>query len=153
MKKNASVFFCQECGYESAKWLGQCPACHEWNTFAEEPKVNTSRGKMASSGRRAEAKEPVSLKHIDSDSQDRISTGMAELDLAHRDISVNKVAKYNDEMGMLARSALVLKEELSTMAKALMDNSSKLDDASVSLKDSIETVSYTHLTLPTILLV
>ena len=63
---------------------------------------------------------------------------MAELDLAHRDISVNKVAKYNDEMGMLARSALVLKEELSTMAKALMDNSSKLDDASVSLKDSIE---------------
>lgn len=80
MKKNASVFFCQECGYESAKWLGQCPACHEWNTFAEEPKVSTSRGKMASSGRRAEAKEPVSLKHIDSDSQDRISTGMAELD-------------------------------------------------------------------------
>ena len=80
MKKNASVFFCQECGYESAKWLGQCPACHEWNTFAEEPKVNTSRGKMASPGRRAEAKEPVSLKHIDSDSQDRISTGMAELD-------------------------------------------------------------------------
>ena len=80
MKKNASVFFCQECGYESAKWLGQCPACHEWNTFAEEPKVNTSRGKMASPGRRSEAKEPISLKHIDSDSQDRISTGMAELD-------------------------------------------------------------------------
>ena len=68
---------------------------------------------------------------------------MAELDLAHRDISVNKVAKYNDEMGMLARSALVLKEELSTMAKALMDNSSKLDDASVSLKDSIEKVDDT----------
>ncbi|MFR3530784.1 MAG: DNA repair protein RadA, partial [Lachnospiraceae bacterium] len=42
--------------------------------------VSTSRGKMASSGRRSEAKEPVSLKHIDSDSQDRISTGMAELD-------------------------------------------------------------------------
>ena len=80
MKKNASVFFCQECGYESAKWLGQCPACHEWNTFAEEPKVSTARGKTASSGRRSEAKEPVSLKHIDSDSQDRISTGMAELD-------------------------------------------------------------------------
>ena len=80
MKKNASVFFCQECGYESAKWLGQCPACHEWNTFAEEPKVSTSRGKMASPGRRSEAKEPISLKHIDSDSQDRISTGMAELD-------------------------------------------------------------------------
>ena len=80
MKKNATMFFCQECGYESAKWLGQCPACHEWNTFAEEPKVSTSRGKTASAGRRTEGKEPVSLKHIDSDSQDRISTGMAELD-------------------------------------------------------------------------
>ena len=79
-KGKTTVYFCQECGYESAKWLGQCPACHEWNTFAEEPKVSTSRGKMASSGRRSEAKEPVSLKHIDSDSQDRISTGMAELD-------------------------------------------------------------------------
>lgn len=42
MKKNATVFFCQECGYESAKWLGQCPACHEWNTFAEEPKAPSS---------------------------------------------------------------------------------------------------------------
>ena len=46
-------------------------------------------------------------------------------------------------MKMLAWSALVLKEELSTMAKALMDNSSKLDDASVSLKDSIEKVDDT----------
>lgn len=68
---------------------------------------------------------------------------MAELDLAHRDINVHKVAKKNDEMGMLARSALVLKEELSTMAKTLMDNSSKLDDASVSLKNSIEKVDDT----------
>ena len=32
-KGKTSVFFCQECGYESAKWMGQCPACKEWNTF------------------------------------------------------------------------------------------------------------------------
>ena len=81
MKKNATVFFCQECGYESAKWLGQCPACHEWNTFAEEPKAPSSRGRSTgrSSGKEGR-KEPVLLKHIDSDSQSRISTGMAELD-------------------------------------------------------------------------
>ena len=36
-KSKATVFFCQSCGYESAKWMGQCPACHEWNTFVEEP--------------------------------------------------------------------------------------------------------------------
>lgn len=36
MSKVKSAFFCQNCGYESAKWLGKCPACSEWNTFAEE---------------------------------------------------------------------------------------------------------------------
>ena len=54
-KGRTSVFFCQECGYESAKWMGQCPACKEWNTFVEEKidkKSVSSSGKM-----RAEAKE------------------------------------------------------------------------------------------------
>ena len=35
-KGKTTVFFCQECGYESSKWMGQCPACKEWNTFVEE---------------------------------------------------------------------------------------------------------------------
>ena len=37
--KQTSVYFCQSCGYESAKWMGQCPGCHEWNTFVEEKVV------------------------------------------------------------------------------------------------------------------
>ena len=44
-KARTTIFFCQNCGYESAKWMGQCPACHEWNTFAEElvsPKASGS---------------------------------------------------------------------------------------------------------------
>mgnify|MGYP006945593179 FL=1 len=36
-KAKNTAFFCKECGYESAKWFGQCPACKEWNTFVEEP--------------------------------------------------------------------------------------------------------------------
>jgi DNA repair protein RadA/Sms len=36
MAKSKTVFFCQNCGYESAKWLGKCPSCQEWNTFTEE---------------------------------------------------------------------------------------------------------------------
>ena len=32
-KAKNTAFFCKECGYESAKWFGQCPACKEWNTF------------------------------------------------------------------------------------------------------------------------
>ena len=35
-KGKKSIFFCQNCGHEEAKWLGQCPACKEWNTFVEE---------------------------------------------------------------------------------------------------------------------
>ena len=35
-KGKVSVYFCNECGYESTKWMGQCPACKEWNTFVEE---------------------------------------------------------------------------------------------------------------------
>ena len=35
-KKNVSVFFCQECGNETSKWSGQCPACGAWNTLVEE---------------------------------------------------------------------------------------------------------------------
>ena len=68
---------------------------------------------------------------------------MAELDLAHRDINIHKVAKYNDEIGMLAKSALVLKDELAAMAKSLMENGAHLDEASVTLKSSIEQVDDT----------
>lgn len=35
-KAKKTVFFCQNCGYESAKWMGQCPGCREWNSFVEE---------------------------------------------------------------------------------------------------------------------
>ena len=34
--KNATIFYCQNCGFESSKWMGQCPGCKEWNTFVEE---------------------------------------------------------------------------------------------------------------------
>ena len=42
MAKNKTVFVCNNCGYESPKWMGKCPACGEWNSFFEE-KVITSK--------------------------------------------------------------------------------------------------------------
>lgn len=81
MKKGATIFFCQNCGYESAKWSGQCPACREWNTFAEEPSAPGTKGAAAAKKRTGDRKNtPVSLEHIESGDQDRISTGMGELD-------------------------------------------------------------------------
>lgn len=40
--KKSTAFFCQSCGYESAKWMGQCPGCREWNTFVEETLVTAA---------------------------------------------------------------------------------------------------------------
>ncbi|MCI7323632.1 MAG: DNA repair protein RadA [Lachnospiraceae bacterium] len=78
-KTKTSVFFCQNCGYESAKWMGQCPGCREWNTFVEEPvdrKVRSSSGKL----RPASEVKPVPLSAIQASREDRISTGFPELD-------------------------------------------------------------------------
>ncbi|MBQ1187513.1 MAG: DNA repair protein RadA, partial [Peptococcaceae bacterium] len=73
--KEKSVFFCQECGYESAKWLGKCPGCGQWNTFVEEL---VSKQKKESS-RVMPAAEAVSLHEISYDDLLRIDTGIQEL--------------------------------------------------------------------------
>ncbi len=80
-KAKATAFFCKECGYESSKWVGQCPACKEWNTMVEEPtaKKDSSRRSAAGSGIRQVTK-PVKLEEVSIDEQDRISTGYQELD-------------------------------------------------------------------------
>lgn len=73
--KEKSVFFCQECGYESAKWLGKCPGCGQWNTFVEET-VQKQKGETA---RLIPSSEPVSLDDISYDNLFRVDTGIAEL--------------------------------------------------------------------------
>lgn len=77
-KAKTTVFFCQNCGYESAKWQGQCPTCHEWNTFTEEPVVKAA-GSAAVKKAAAEIK-PVRLSEVHTDEKQRISSGMEELD-------------------------------------------------------------------------
>src|SRR5574344_2951314 len=75
--KSSTVFFCGECGYESTKWMGQCPACKQWNTFTEE-KVVTHHG-----GARASVKsdnKPRLLSEIDTTSEERIHININELD-------------------------------------------------------------------------
>lgn len=77
-KSKNNVFFCQECGYESAKWMGQCPGCRAWNSFVEEPVVK-SAGKSVRSGTSGNTK-PVTLGEIELSETERISSGMKELD-------------------------------------------------------------------------
>ena len=75
--KTKTVFVCNECGYESGKWLGKCPACNNWNTFFEQ-KVETSvNGKNKI---KAEHKKPQKLNEYEAKEQLRTSTGFGELD-------------------------------------------------------------------------
>ncbi len=83
-KGKNTFFFCRQCGYESAKWMGQCPACREWNTFVEEPAVPKASGwagGRAPAGEGAgNAVKPVSLSGVEMTGQSRFTTGTGELD-------------------------------------------------------------------------
>ncbi len=76
MAKNKTVFFCKQCGFESTKWLGQCPGCKEWDSFTEEPVLKKGN---KSSGIKI-ANEPALLSSIKAESELRLASGMEELD-------------------------------------------------------------------------
>jgi DNA repair protein RadA/Sms len=81
MAKTKTVFFCTECGNETPRWQGQCPACNAWNTLAEEPTQPRSK-KSAQSPRRPGAQAPAAAKLADltTENNARWQTGIDEFD-------------------------------------------------------------------------
>ncbi len=77
--KKSTVFFCQSCGYESPKWMGQCPGCREWNTFVEE-QISTAALKKNGGLDSTVGHQPTVLSQIIMKEDDRLSTGIGELD-------------------------------------------------------------------------
>lgn len=76
--KSKTVFCCSECGYETAKWLGKCPSCGEWNTIKE---VTALTKESRKAGHHAYINsEPMHLSEIGTDSRERMTTGISELD-------------------------------------------------------------------------
>ena len=75
-KAKKSVYFCQNCGHEESKWLGQCPMCKEWNTFVEE-KVVSIKGQKSSGEKQVQA---VTLSSVTTDEDERMKTELVELD-------------------------------------------------------------------------
>ena len=77
-----TLYFCSECGHESSKWMGQCPACKEWNTFTQAPSVPKKRGIGGAPQRQSTGGEkrcvPVSVSEIDTADGERFSTGFSE---------------------------------------------------------------------------
>lgn len=77
-KSKKSIFFCQNCGHEENKWLGQCPVCREWNTFVEE-KI-TASGNPKSVLASVKEVEILSLNDVETEHEERIYTKIGELD-------------------------------------------------------------------------
>ena len=78
MAKAKTIFFCQECGYESGKWMGQCPSCKTWNSFVEEPVVKKN-GAAVIQRQNGDAL-PKRLSEITFKENERIHTNIHELD-------------------------------------------------------------------------
>ncbi|WEK37255.1 MAG: DNA repair protein RadA [Candidatus Pseudobacter hemicellulosilyticus] len=82
MSKVKTAFFCSNCGYESAKWIGKCPSCGNWNTFVEEvihKDASAKENSWSSYNDKNKTSKTVPLHAITSIEQDRIITGDAEL--------------------------------------------------------------------------
>jgi DNA repair protein RadA/Sms len=82
LAKTKSAYFCQSCGFETAKWLGKCPSCNSWNTFVEEviEKTATKVPTWKSAGSSTRINKPSKVESIESSTEKRILTGDQELD-------------------------------------------------------------------------
>ena len=77
------VYFCQNCGFDSPKWMGQCPGCKEWNTFVEEAldKGDVKKYGSASAARKSAISSEVSvLREVTISEENKTHTGIKELD-------------------------------------------------------------------------
>ena len=81
MAKARSVFYCTECGNETPKWAGKCPACGAWNTVVEQEAAPKGREARRSGGRSPfHTVKAISLTDVDTTKEIRFFTGMGELD-------------------------------------------------------------------------
>ncbi|SES73595.1 DNA repair protein RadA [[Clostridium] polysaccharolyticum] len=80
MAKTKIAFFCKECGFESNKWLGKCPACNQWDTFAEAPRAAKKVSKGVGVSSSFTNNEPLELSKVSMTENERLKTGMREFD-------------------------------------------------------------------------
>ena len=78
--KTKTVWFCRECGNESSKWMGRCPACGEWNTMVEETVATGKKSASAAVSVPGSGQKPMPLSDIDSSVENRISLNNGEVD-------------------------------------------------------------------------
>ncbi|MDB4894489.1 MAG: repair protein RadA, partial [Firmicutes bacterium] len=80
MAKAKTLFICQECGQESARWLGKCPGCDNWNTMVEEVVAPAAQARPGISPGLSLGEKPVQISQVTSEDAPRFATGLGELD-------------------------------------------------------------------------
>lgn len=123
MSKVKTAFFCQNCGNESAKWLGKCPACNEWNTFVEEviQKENTNNTSWNSLSNidRKDIKA-ISIEAVSTQAEERFLTNDAELNrVLGGGIVPGSIVLVAGEPG-IGKSTLFLQNGLSLVDKKVL---------------------------------
>lgn len=78
--KAKPLFYCTQCGNETPKWQGQCPACGAWNTIVEQPAAPKSKGRVSATSPLVPARTPKKVSEMTIDQEIRFPTGLAELD-------------------------------------------------------------------------
>ncbi len=116
MPKTKTSFFCQNCGYESAKWLGKCPACQQWNSFVEEVVVKEDKKTWQGEGNKP---APVLIGDIEGAQVQRLPSHDAELDrVLGGGIVPGSLVLIGGEPG-IGKSTLMLQLSLNVPMKVL----------------------------------
>ncbi|MCX2450366.1 DNA repair protein RadA [Pedobacter sp. PLR] len=122
MAKTKSAYFCQSCGHETAKWLGKCPSCNEWNTFVEEviEKAGSKVPAWKTSTTTTRVNKPNKVDHIISITEERILTGDQELDrVLGGGLVAGSVILIGGEPG-IGKSTLMLQLALNIPGKKIL---------------------------------
>jgi len=122
MAKSKSVFFCQSCGYQAAKWLGNCPSCGEWNTFVEEVvEKNTSKPDWKqSTSNITRSNKPIAIDQIEKNADVRIDAQDDELNrVLGGGIVPGSIVLIGGEPG-IGKSTLLLQVALQLKTKKIL---------------------------------
>jgi DNA repair protein RadA/Sms len=133
MAKSKTVFVCQNCGAESAKWIGRCPSCKEWNSYHEEIiAVVSTHGTSYMMNR--EKRKPELLDSIKADEHDRQKTGISELDrILGGGIVGGSLILLGGEPGV-GKSTLALQLALALKGKKILYVSGEESEEQISLR-------------------
>jgi DNA repair protein RadA/Sms len=133
MAKSKTVFICQNCGAESPKWIGRCPACKEWNTYHEEI-VAPASSRGTSFLADLEKRKPMLLDEIHSDEHNRQKSGISELDrILGGGIVSGSLILLGGEPGV-GKSTLALQIALALKSKKILYVSGEESEEQISLR-------------------